>query len=410
MSITSRGHQAAGDLLVQLAIRAEKGEARASERTVTARSTDLEPYRTDPDPDFRGAFHAYLEAAARGGAVSLVWRKHFAQHELKTIKVLDIGRLREHLGLSPVDATASAAFDRVVQAATLEGSPHPSVLEMAVRLREGWREHRSPQGLSPTDDQTIGIVFRTIAALLAGAHAGLDMRTFSASLHGDSKAIEKRKALIERLWGRHFDIADFKLDAYLGLEKTPQPFFIGGRIALADDDQPLRLSHGYRGFPPAAVRDLRFVSPPDALVIVENWTSAVQAAETAAEKIGVLYSAGFPSPRWTAALRELLRHLPPGVGLYHWGDIDHGGLRIFQHIARTLGDNGSRLKPFRMSPGQYGPLKKHARKPSPSEIRSLARMKAETPAIASVIDEVLGSSQIGLEQELLPRGLPWQFD
>ncbi|WP_420467189.1 Wadjet anti-phage system protein JetD domain-containing protein [Panacagrimonas sp.] len=409
MNRPSPGHDAASDLLVSLAVRAEKGEARESVRTVTARSTDLEAYRNDPDPDFRSGFHAFLEVAARAGAVSLVWRKHLAQHELQTVKVVDITRLREHLGLSPIDATASRAFDRVVRAVSRDGPAHPSALEMAVQLREGWREHRSPQGLAPTDDQAIDVVFRTIAALLAGAHAGLDMRTFSASLHGNSKVIEQRRKLIERIWGSHFDIVEFKLDSYLGLEKTPQPFFIGGRVELAEQGQTLSLSQGYRAFPPSAVPDLGFVTPPIALVIVENWTSAVQAAETAPEKVGILYSGGFPSPRWIAALRELLRHLPADAGLFHWGDLDHGGFRIFQHIARALGESGLRLKPFRMSPGQYGSLQRHARKPSPSETRSLQKIMIETPATADVIDEVLTSNQFGLEQELLPRDLPWRL-
>lgn len=63
-----------------------------------------------------------------------------------------------------------------------------------------------------------------------------------------------------------------------------------------------------------------------------------------------IFAHGFFSPKERGFLRQLERLAMPGTEFLHWGDMDFGGIRIFQFI-----QNGvfSRVKPYRMDREAY---------------------------------------------------------
>ena len=64
-----------------------------------------------------------------------------------------------------------------------------------------------------------------------------------------------------------------------------------------------------------------------------------------AEDTLYIYCHGFFSPKELRFLSDLRGVLPAGVKYLHWGDMDYGGIRIFQYIKRHLFPE---LIPYRM--------------------------------------------------------------
>ena len=49
-----------------------------------------------------------------------------------------------------------------------------------------------------------------------------------------------------------------------------------------------------------------------------------------------IYVHGFPSPKERNFLKKLVRIAPENVKYFHWGDMDYGGIRIFQYLKQQL--------------------------------------------------------------------------
>ena len=75
------------------------------------------------------------------------------------------------------------------------------------------------------------------------------------------------------------------------------------------------------------------------IISVENLTSFYQLTQElpAAGEVLVIYSGGFPNGATQALYRSISEHVAGKTEallpeIYHWGDMDYGGIRIFQHL------------------------------------------------------------------------------
>lgn len=73
------------------------------------------------------------------------------------------------------------------------------------------------------------------------------------------------------------------------------------------------------------------------MITVENATSFSELAARRTPQLLVIYTGGFASPTEIRLLRAV-RDLNPALSLFHWGDLDAGGLRILAHLRGHLGD------------------------------------------------------------------------
>ena len=99
---------------------------------------------------------------------------------------------------------------------------------------------------------------------------------------------------------------------------------------------------------------------------------------------------------------------PPTCPLFHWGDIDPGGLRIAFSLARVLAPLGRHLRPHlmdRASLAVVGTLGREALAPQVREMASIAR-RLGWRGLADSVE----SSRVLIEQEgtaaALPEGSP----
>ena len=90
---------------------------------------------------------------------------------------------------------------------------------------------------------------------------------------------------------------------------------------------------------------------PKMVMTIENQTTFhSEAKRRHDEEVLLIYTAGMPTPAWRAMYVRLLGGLPPGVPVYHWGDIDEGGFRIASILAQDARSAGHTLQPWMMHP------------------------------------------------------------
>lgn len=399
------GRQCARAWLEALLKRAERGAAAGSTRAIATTQAMLRDYKKSGDVDFHRGVRDFLNNDRAREAVELVWEPYYEGHDLKKIRLKDVGKLRELLGTrSLADVAEKAIQDVRVACLRTGGVLNPQLTALLDDMGGAWRRGRPCHGLRAEAPEEAAIVFKTVAAILEGENHGLDMRTFSVKVHGNSKIVENNRRATERLLQTLYppiDGREFDLLTYLGLEKTPQPFFIGGQHRIRLKDGNLLLVQDYLGFPRSRIAEATIESTVAGFLIVENWTTYAKAACVAPSQWLVLFCSGFPSPAWIEVTRGLL-DLRPNVPALHWGDVDLGGFRIFEHLHSHL---SNRLQPYWMSPAAYAP-DAPGREPTDSDLRELRRIASRIPALQQSTTEIECTKRFGLEQEaiLLPAG------
>ncbi|WP_161957967.1 Wadjet anti-phage system protein JetD domain-containing protein [Azospirillum palustre] len=92
----------------------------------------------------------------------------------------------------------------------------------------------------------------------------------------------------------------------------------------------------YVGVPPEWLETLAVAGRPEYFLVIENLASFNRHVREVEDSSIVLYSGGFPALATLKAIRRMDALLPADVPFFHWGDIDADGVRILQHIARSI--------------------------------------------------------------------------
>lgn len=152
------------------------------------------------------------------------------------------------------------------------------------------------------------------------------------------------------------------------------------------------------GLPDELLRNVEIVGcPARAILTIENLTSYHELLLNRPPNLLVIYSGGFPHPTLLTLLRKL-QAACPALPLYHWGDIDLGGLRILLHLRQHL----EMVDSLAMHSHALAGAEAHTRPLSEYE-RSQLRLLAQEPLLADcgeIIEAMLRQDQ-KLEQEAL---------
>jgi len=294
------------------------------------------------------AFIKELRLAQDAGAVRLANGRGNRRDQVAHVKLESADALYRHLGRAPISGVAREAYAMVVDGLAL----HPRLSAAAEEIASAWTRARKWNGFSPGDAEKVRSAFVLAQAIIDGRHAGMDYRTFSRRVSGNSKSLERLEGSIVRLLG---GILDLPPDARprealrtLGLEKFAPPLLISGQVNLTDVDLS-SASLQYLGIPPNEADRVRFRNMPTYLLTIENFASFNRhVIEADPDRIGVtIYVGGYPSLATQKALRILIGKLPVGVPLFHWSDIDADGTWIFRTIEKAV---GRVVQPHLMSP------------------------------------------------------------
>ena len=294
------------------------------------------------------AFIRELQQAEQAGAVSIACGKGARRDQIVHVRLGAAGALYRHLGRSPVTDVAVDAHCRLIKGLAL----HPGLLKAATDVMSVWSRAKSWNGFPLDDVDKLRNTFMLAQGVLDGRHAGIDYRTFSRRVAGDSKALERTEGTVVRLLRGILDLPPGARprEAFrtIGLEKFAPPLLISGPVDFAEADLS-RAAPLYLGIPPSEAEKIRFRDRPAYFLTVENFASFNRhVIEADPDRLGVtIYVGGYPSLATQEALRTLAAMLPNTIPIFHWSDIDADGTWIFRTIERAVGRT---LRPHLMSP------------------------------------------------------------
>lgn len=357
-------------------------------------------------PDYSGfsdvlaidRFARELGEAESVGAVRITKGRGRDSDQIAHVRLESASQLYILLGRRPVGELAEEASRRL-----MDGLDLPAELgTAAASLLATWSRGRTWQGFSLDDVDRVRLAFALAKAILEGRHQGIDYRTFSRRIAGDSKALEKLEGPVVRLLGATLEFPPNarSRDALrtLGLEKFAPPMLLSGRIDF-DTAELSATAPLYFGIPPAEAGRIRFRQKPRYVLTIENFASFNRhVAEADPEHQGLtIFVGGYPSLATQEALRTLAAAVPHDVRLFHWSDIDPDGTWIFRTIERVV---GKPLTPHLMS----ADLAEMFGKPPAETVRP--GVASDGSAISQLVNYLQRDDAKWLEQEELDPVIP----
>lgn len=360
-------------------------------------------------------FEAKLRPLEASGAVVVKRARIDGVETIRHLALGDPGPIYAFLRRNPARARADDAL-RSVRELFAEA---PVAMQILDEVEGAWARGVTWSGLTPDDEPILRRALTMVSALERDRRqrvANTDYRTFSRRSVGDSKFLERRTALVVALHRRihsgnddqlHLDEAEYL--AALGLMRLPQPLLVSGNLLI--DGQPVP-NLPFIGLPPdhahrVTVQHHRYV------LTIENYVSFLRhSVECNAGKHGlVIYTAGFPARQVLEAILSLAGQASCPV--FHWGDMDRGGLRIFVHLENALRSQSKALHPHLMdefvlaehgvsSDADVGPVPPKA---ADSAIASIWEHMHQLDAFRTVEQESLDPSSPGEPARIWPTQL-----
>lgn len=377
----------------------DRHERGGDDVTATAR-IDEDRFHSVADWD---AFLAVMRSVETAGGIRLGSGRGRDRDAIRSLRLTDPAVVYRFLDRSPSREVAAAAV--ALTGAVAEEQAFQSVVQV---IEAAWARHRQVFGLKPNEADRLQKAL-ALARGLRDRAAGhdmrqLDYRSFSRGAAGDSKALAGTLEAVAALLRaedplRLADLSAEEVIALHGVERLPAPVLISGPIALNGERLP---AAEYLGLPGGVVEQLSVAGAPAYILSIENYTSFIRHARERTPQDGGLavYTGGFPSRATLSVLLKLATAATSPV--YHWGDIDPGGLRIFRMIEMALQQVDRPLHPHLMTIDLL-----RARGQTDRQRRRLVAGRAAGSAIAPLWDALAQMEVLlELEQEALEPETP----
>jgi hypothetical protein len=350
---------AATRALRKLLDRAEGAWARDSEVTITLPMTNssFSAYLDLATLHLKEQFHAAARGAERQGAIAIEWDPLAGKEgQISRLVLRDREKLAAVFGIPPLWEVFRKAESAL---AAYQDTP-------AVRnLLAAWRKGKCPRTIGPEDVESVLDSLRVISALDEVGDEDMPVRQLSGDIFGDTKRIERILPVLDYLTQNDetCTLARHPEDVLgaLGLVKFPQPVLISGRAtARFTNGDALKIPSPYIGLAPQSLDVVEARQDARYILTIENYTTFNEIAKGRAGAIEgiVIYTAGMPSPSFLRFYAMVLAGSPPIIPVYHWGDIDLGGFRIADVIARQVEAFGRRLFLWNMNPTKMEGIRK----------------------------------------------------
>lgn len=293
--------------------------------------------QTDVRP--RDTTHQELQPLAQRGIVTLHWKKWETGNWLEAVDVTRAEGLYALLKHTP-RSSHQTALQELLGQQTPHAEWHTRFLEWAI---EQLKQNRSPAPLllqEASFNRELLIALDAIAQLSAPIlERGLSVRIFA-----DSKRLASLRGPILTVLRRF----DTNAALYVGddsallrahyVERAPEYVPLAGAIRLAIGERQIDLTPfaASVALPANLLRTAKLLEcDARAIITVENLSSFNELVNVRPPDMVVLYIGGFASPSVITFLKSL-RAMSPNIPLWHWGDIDVGGLRILAHLRANL--------------------------------------------------------------------------
>lgn len=292
-------------------------------------------------PAEQDSLHRVLRDAERAGGVCLeADRLGRFTGEIARVRLTDANALYRFLNRPPSVDIAATARQRI-ESACPEIVREPFFEAVLSEAAAAWAINRRILDLGSTGSDGLIEVLRLTHGIVHWAGRDIDHRTFSRRTVGDSKALERhegRVAALLRRWNpTTSDLEPREVHQAHGIVRRAHPLFLRGPISVTSDSIRLEGSGvPFVGLPWSTVRSATLQSPVDYTIIIENPTSFWRYCMEVEGRYLALLSDGFPARDVLAGIVHMARVAQPAP-LFHWGDIDAGGLRIARYLEDACG-------------------------------------------------------------------------
>lgn len=306
--------------------------------------TQVIDYTRIGGPAAQDEFHRVLQDAERAGGIGLEKaRLGRFTGEFARVRLLDADKLYQFLVRSPAGTIADLAHRRIAESIP-DILKDPFFAEVEREAIAAWRSNRSYLGLSPAQADTFITVMRLAYGIVHLAGRDVDHRTFSRRTVKDSKALERSEGRVAQLLKRQNarlagDEAREILEAS-GIVRRAHLLQVKGPLRLSSDDLTIEgTGEIFIGLPWAAAQQATLMKPVDYIITIENQTSFWRYCTEIGGCYLALLSDGFPARDVLASMVHLVRaaRTIADAPVYHWGDIDAGGVRIAAHLEDAFG-------------------------------------------------------------------------
>lgn len=334
-------------LLEKLLRDSDKADAGVRSRSAALTSSSLMAYRSERSLQAKESFEITMQAAQAQGAISLAWSDSQERNGFITrVDLVDPRALAAFLGHTPlvdVLADAEARF-----------APYLERFPVLSEVLQRWSQLRTVRTLTPASvsDWLDAVKVIDSARETPPASVAMPIREASYRLFKDSKRIERLAGPVDVLLCGSVESASREAASVwgeLGLFREQHPALLAGNVVVRRERVTACLDIPYSGLPADTVLGLDSV--PHQVMSIENMTTFhSEARRRNTENVLILYTAGMPSPAWRTMYGRILRDVPEGTPIFHWGDVDEGGFRIAAALAREARAAGHTLLPWNMHP------------------------------------------------------------
>jgi Wadjet protein JetD, C-terminal len=373
-------------LLEKLLRDSEKASVGRRTRPAALTKSNLTEYQASRSLQAREAFETVMQAARAAGAISyVVDHRGAGEGFIQRVETADIRALAGFLGRVPAEEVLASA-----KALLSPLAPRFPVLKDVLSK---WSELKAVRTFTAADAQDWVDATRVIdyaQDMLSRGATFVPTYEASAKLFKDSKRIKKLAAPIDVLLSGNVDGESRQPSEVLeeiGLSREEHPVRMAGNVMVERERVTSYLDVPYTGLPAATIK--RLVGQPTMVITIENQTTFhSEARRRCEENVLLIYTAGMPNPPWRAMYARILKELPSGVPVYHWGDIDEGGFRIAALIAQEARRVGRVIQPWSMMHPDNVPAGQR-RPASPHTINRMAHFAREAcwTSLAAAIEK-----------------------
>ncbi|MDR3585659.1 MAG: DUF2220 family protein [Desulfosporosinus sp.] len=307
------------------------------QRRVSLKTQDYPEYQKQ-DLGLHKSFHqAVLELAAQG-LVEIEWVQFERGNLIKTVHLV-LAKVEESYLMAERKPKLDVLGELEDQLVNLHLLSPWSKDFMSDCLEELWNKLRYPSQL-PTEPDKLKLLLDTLVGLEAKGSEEMLERIFSKRYLGNSKLFERhvrhRLTGILHRYHKDSDLEEEALLAEVGLVRATSEVLIAGPVQLYLKGKTLDISPfcyglglGNETLSEAEVAPGRWLR----IISVENKATFREFLRKGIDEYTLLIClGGFAGPIKRKFLAKLYQTREESVQYYHWGDLDYGGLQIFNHL------------------------------------------------------------------------------
>lgn len=296
-------------------------------------------YKHVGGPAAQDDLHRVLKDAERSGGIALEKNRlgRFTG-ELARVRLLNAEMLYKFLSRSSAESIADATHSTI-------GASIPEIVkdrffkDIVEDAAAAWRLNKRFVGLTPANINAFITLLRLTHGIINLAGRDIDHRTFSRRTVKDSKALEQSEGRVVQLlkrWNRNFEGDEPReiLEA-CGIVRRAHVLFVKGPVRVSSDDLKLEgTGELFIGLPWSSVQRAVLSRPVQYIITIENPTSFWRYCLEVKGCYLALLSDGFPARDVLSSMVHLVKSARSiqEAPIFHWGDIDAGGIRIAAHL------------------------------------------------------------------------------